>query len=226
MKIAAKLSGLLKIGANGSHRADTCHLRGIKPSTSLTLPLMITLLIGVVLLVGCGASADHTPVQFSSWLVVLSLAQQEADKISKNAVVSTISTRFESCEFSDNKPAPITFLFERPSGEYISVEVRDTDPPVTLSVNPKFGFDDPPSAEQLQSRANTIRSIRTGPRDACQRTSEQGKEFKTGPSVSLYTYLNPTVSSVWSVSYYNQDTGRQLSLAVSPQTGEVVTQNR
>src|SRR4051794_33882633 len=95
-------------------------------------------------LTGCGSQHDSTPTvaptgkALASWDEQLAAAQAEATKIDSKAVLDWVLSGYTVDQLIQRSPVTVYFVFQRPNGERIAVDVRDTAPPKIIEVVPKF----------------------------------------------------------------------------------------
>ncbi len=169
----------------------------------------------------------------ASWTSQLSVAQQEAAKIDKDAVLYSLTAelhKYKPSRIDGNNTLDVDFIFLRPSGGEIRVTMLDIDPPLVTKVDPKYSMGGAPSHEELQGLREKLSTIKVGPRDLLKKTLAEGLAFAkpqdTVHNVHANIYLDIDwqkklgVPVAWHINYTIQS--KQLTLFVSPLTGDIL----
>jgi hypothetical protein len=202
---------------------------GKKPAFSATLATLLLLTITV----GCNIVSDEPTEQSSgelaSWNEQLATAQREATQIDANAVVHWVLAGYSSDELINHKPSDATFIFVRPNGVRMRIEVEDSSPARVISVKSEWDkLTIAPLEESLRQYRSLLSSVQKGPREAALNAIKDTKVPQTMITVSMYLSENyqPTLGTpiVWAVSYYDSAMDPGVTVYVSPQTGQPLDQ--
>lgn len=179
-------------------------------------------------LVGCGSSTTALePVRFSTWNAQVALAKAAIQKVDANSVLMWISSMPISCGPKDAQPAVITFVFVNPAGVRRSVEIADTDPPSVKNGASEFDRSSVPFDTKILERfATAASSIVISPRQACEKTLNDGEAYAGVATVGMFLDRNQQsnfgIPAVWSVWYDDHLRGTSMNFLVSPTTGEIL----
>jgi hypothetical protein len=204
-------------------------------ATVLIFAVGLGVLIGRPLLNGnLGFALSPTKENTTSrWDHIWNLARVEAVKLDKDNVPMWISQLLNNCTDSSGASSIVTFIFLDPTGRRSRVQIRDTNPPSLVRVDPEYDTISPiPSKQLLDSYSRVMTYVRLSPREACEIAWPEiqpliQKEVDGIVSVKMYLDLdldkNRTAGlpSVWQVSY---DTASNMSFDtfVSPVDGAVI----
>jgi hypothetical protein len=203
-------------------------------STLITSYLIVAMLFSV-LISGCGT--DSEPILQStsaaSWPAQLSFAQAQIDNLSPGAVAMWVTSSFESCSRDIDSPEVISFIFVYPSGRRARVDIRDTNPPTLVVVEPEYDILNPPVAkEELEEYAKAIASVKLSPRQACQTVLPNVPNGKAEAIIGVNMFLDRDqnksrtfgLPSIWSVAYVTKQ-GPSYDFVVSPTDGAILKQD-
>lgn len=202
--------------------------------------ILISLVIPLVLLLAaCGATGvgpgpDSTPPasesQLAPWSDLMSLAQYEAVKLDKGATLTEIEAFGLYCKGGNTKPMTTHFVFERPSGVALSVDLSNSNPPKLIRSSTYAGESSAMSAGLLEKIKALANDIKIGPQEVCSQTIAEGQAYAPQPVVSLFLHefendvqQNPDLDNQWQASYYNQSTHTELRFVVSAQNGTILS---
>lgn len=242
--------GILGVGV-ASYWLRT-HARGYTPPAPFT-PAEVrgrlrtqTLLMGAVIMAG-------TPILFlygmfytnpqqgtaASWAAQRDFAQVLATRIDSAAVLESIQVR-PSLSNTPRPPADtvliLDFVFVRPNGATIRLEIADTDPPRLIYANREgFAYRNPPTAEGQATARALLALNQQSPRDLYQATlplARQKLPANSVPHMSMSFDDRPYWQSQygrpggWNIFYDSADFQHTLELWVDPQTGAILGQDQ
>jgi hypothetical protein len=179
------------------------------------------------------ASPTTAPRSFgptASWSAVLAVARREAAaRLERGSVVTIINANEMDCRPPFGKPSEIEFLYVQPSGKSATIVVTDTDPPSVTSVDPDYGGLKPMPPAELQRVRPILSGVNVGPREVCEKTWQEGRNYATVPRATLWIAQEQRpelgVAPVWEVVYLDMRKNDKYSVAVSSQTGDIMERN-
>jgi len=173
----------------------------------------------------------------ASWVAQRDFAQMLAARIDPAAVLDSISaspTGYKLPPRAADTVFEVDFVFMRPDGHSLRLEIADTAPPRLLRANRDWDTRTPaPSVEELARARAVLALIQRSPREVYQATLPLAQAAQTGgdrlrPHLSLYAEHNwqakYRVLTGWNMDYYLNP--ENLLLRVDPQTGAVLEQTK
>jgi hypothetical protein len=173
----------------------------------------------------------------ASWAVQRDFVQMLAARIDPEAVLDSISaapTGYKLPLSAADTVFEVDFVFMRPDGHSLRLEIADTDPPRLLRADRDWDTRTPaPSAEELARARAVLALIQRSPREVYLATLPLVQAAQPGgdpphPSVSLFAdhdwQAKYGVLTVWNMDYYLNP--KSLLLRVHPQTGAVLAQEQ
>lgn len=177
---------------------------------------------------------------FASWPAMIQFARHEADRIDKDAIlydVAVHSAQPHGPYAPQTSLFSVGFMFVRPTGEGIDIEVLDTNPIRLLYVR-KQTQALVSSYEYAHERyADWLASIKLGPRDVysltekgviafARRNGMDAAEFRPGMDTSLLFSDNWSsrygVPALWNMYYMSDTFSPSMDLYVDGATGRVL----
>jgi hypothetical protein len=173
----------------------------------------------------------------ASWAAQRDFAQVLAARIDSAAVLDSISasaTGYKLPASAADTVFEVDFVFMRPDGHSLRLEITDTDPPRLLRADRDWDTQTPaPSAAELERARAVLALIQRSPREVYQATLPLAQGAQTGgdpprPHISLYAdhdwQAKYGVLTGWNMDYYLNP--KSLLLRVHPQTGAVLAQEQ
>lgn len=196
--------------------------------------ILITLMVA-----GCNISPSSVQRGLpASWRTQLSIAQQAAIKVDKDAVLWDVTEHPSELRPSHwsyiSDTLKTEFKFYRPSGDAINIRFDDTSPTSTLtieqSINPDYkkGFN-PVLTPQLLSKS--LATVIISPREAVQLTWADALAHASQRNITISPIIGLTLGSTpaeWRVQYVGSDRptlylGNDMSYTVDAHTGAILT---
>jgi|GEM_PF-5898575 len=219
-----------------SHRKQCCYKIVSRGATVFAVALIVSMLLA-----SCNSMsaqpATSSSGRSSPWATQLSVAQQAAFGIDKNAVLETVVAGPDSQKVTAltnySSIFLVTFRFVDMSGRYILVSLRDSSPASTVQT-----MQDPPqvssprkapASPRIAELTKALSLVHIGPREAGQNTWQyvhadiNQKGIRVSPSLVLDLETTPPV---WVVLYTEVDsayTGYTRRFTVDAQTGRVLS---
>lgn len=201
-------------------------------TTSGLLLLALLWIVAGNALSGFPSAANPTsaPQSFgptASWLSVLAVARREAAaKLERGSAVTIISADEMDCRPPSGKPSEIEFLYIQPSGKSARIVITDTDPPSVTRFDPDYGALEPMAPAEIQRVQRILSSVNVGPREPCEKTWEEGRDYAMEPRVTLWIAQEQRpelgVAPVWEVVYVDMRKNDRYGVIVSSQTGDII----
>lgn len=159
----------------------------------------------------------------ASWSTMLSIAEREATKIDKDALLRSIvyaSPPDRTLPSSYTSTLQLVFDYRTPSSRDIHISFQDSNPTLSLKIDIEDrGKTDTRDAiyelAQLAQNAKTLTGVRVTPREAVERTWSEVVEYARresipNPDISILAYIvtNRNEPLAWQVGYGITDTNQ------------------
>ena len=175
----------------------------------------------------------------TSWSTQLSLAQQEAQKIDKDALLYSVhaSPQARHSEWTYDEPLQVTFTFVTPSTDEITIEFTDSSPTSTLKVeqviDPSQKYIGLVDQDRRKKYNSNLATINLNPREAGLRTWAEASAQAHGRGIDIIPVIGVDLAATpaeWYIQYLDVARGvinlkRESLFRVNAQDGEILVRD-